>query len=160
MGTSRFTAIVIRTSRFTAAVMDTSRLTVRSHVQSPSEIKSTVARHDQYSGVVAGLVMNSTLVSSTLNSALSLNVTVTNTSRSSRTSGAQLTNYSLTTAVVDDNTVVLSGDPDTFRMKGVTCIHFCFAQAIHFRAQPACVTVIALVDGALQMSLSLYMTLW
>jgi len=53
--------------------------------------------------------MDSTAVSSTLNSALSLNVTAVNSSSSS-SSGAQLTNYTLTTAVVDNQTAVLSGD--------------------------------------------------
>ncbi len=54
------------------------------------------------------LVMNSSLVGSSLNSALGLNVTAVD-SNSSSTGGAQLTAFSLTTAPVDNDTVLLSG---------------------------------------------------
>ena len=54
--------------------------------------------------------MNSSLVSTSLSSALSLNVTAVNSSSTNDTDGAQLTNYTLTTAAVDDDTAVLSGN--------------------------------------------------
>ena len=57
----------------------------------------------------ADLVMNSTLVSSSLSSALNLTVAAVDSSSTSSTGGAQLTNYTLTTAAVDNNTAVLSG---------------------------------------------------
>ena len=53
--------------------------------------------------------MNSTLVSSSLSSALNLSVAAVDSSSTSSTGGAQLTNYTLTTAAVDNNTAVLSG---------------------------------------------------
>ena len=90
----------------------------------------STAVHDHHRDAVAGLVMNSTLVGSTLSSALSLNVTVVNSSSSSTTSGAQLTNYSLTTAAVDNTSLVLSGDPSTGCLRGMTCHHFYTAKVI------------------------------
>lgn len=57
----------------------------------------------------AGLLMNSSLVSTSLSSDLSLNVTAVNSSSTNGTDGAQLTNYTLTTATVDNDTAVLSG---------------------------------------------------
>ncbi len=58
----------------------------------------------------AGLSINSSLVSTSLSSALSLNVTAVSNSSTNDTDGAQLTNYTLTTAAVDDDTAVLSGN--------------------------------------------------
>ena len=75
--------------------------------------------HDQSNGAVAGLMMNSTVFSSSLNSALSLNVTLANTSSSSN--GPQLTNYTLTTAAVDNTTFALSGDCNTPDMRNMIC---------------------------------------
>ena len=83
--------------------------------------------HDHSNGAVAGLVMNSTVFSSSLNSALSLNVTLANTSSSS--SGPQLTNYTLTTAAVDNTTFALSGDPITLDMRNMICRLPCVAKA-------------------------------
>ena len=58
---------------------------------------------------VADLVMNSSLVASSLNSALALSITAVDSSSASSSGGAQLTAYSLTTAAVNNDTVVLSG---------------------------------------------------
>jgi len=57
----------------------------------------------------ADLVMNSSLVASSLNSALTLSITAVGSSSANSSSGAQLTAYSLTTAAVNNDTVVLSG---------------------------------------------------
>ena len=76
----------------------------------------------------AGLVMNSTLVSSSLSSALNLSVAAVDSSSTSSTGGAQLTNYTLTTTAVDNNTAVLSGGLHilpaciTCRMSCLCCI--------------------------------------
>lgn len=67
--------------------------------------------------------MNSTAASSTLSSGFGLNVTAVDASSSS---GAQLTNYTLTTAVVDNRTTVLSGRPSPLQQyQAVTllCLH-------------------------------------
>ncbi len=69
----------------------------------------------------AGLSLNSSLVSASLSSALSLNVTAVSNSSTSDTDGAQLTNYTLTTAAVDDDTAVLSGN-------GMMQNHMCHMQ--------------------------------
>lgn len=58
---------------------------------------------------VADLVMNSSLVASSLNSALALSITAVDSSSANSSGGAQLTAYSLTTAAVNNDTVVLSG---------------------------------------------------
>jgi len=58
---------------------------------------------------VADLVINSSLVASSLNSALALSITAVDSSSASSSGGAQLTEYSLTTAAVNNNTLVLSG---------------------------------------------------
>ena len=69
----------------------------------------------------AGLSLNSSLVSTSLSGALSLNVTAVSNSSTSDTDGAQLTNYTLTTAAVDDDTAVLSGN-------GMMQNHMCHMQ--------------------------------
>ncbi len=69
----------------------------------------------------AGLSINSSLVSTSLSSALSLNVTAVSNSSTNDTDGAQLTNYTLTTAAVDDDTAVLSGN-------GLMPCHMCHVQ--------------------------------
>ncbi len=53
--------------------------------------------------------MNSSLVASSLNSALALSITAVDSSSANSSGGAQLTAYSLTTAAVNNDTVVLSG---------------------------------------------------
>ena len=58
---------------------------------------------------IADLVMNSSMVASLLNSALALSITAVDSSSASSSGGAQLTAYSLTTAAVNNDTVVLSG---------------------------------------------------
>ncbi|KAL0024407.1 hypothetical protein WJX79_011128 [Trebouxia sp. C0005] len=65
----------------------------------------------------SGLSINSSLVSASLSSALSLNVTAVSNSSTNDTDGAQLTNYTLTTATVDDDTAALSG-----LLANLTCI--------------------------------------
>ena len=53
--------------------------------------------------------MDSSVVGASLSAASGLSVTALNSSTSSA-GGAQVTDYSLTTAPVDNNTVILSGD--------------------------------------------------
>ncbi|DBA80580.1 TPA: hypothetical protein ACH3X1_007841 [Trebouxia sp. C0004] len=76
-----------------------------------------ISRRRHLLQTASGLLMNSSLVSSSLGSALSLNVTAVNSSTTNGTNGAQLTNYTLTTAAVDDDTAVLSG-----LLANLTCI--------------------------------------
>ena len=64
--------------------------------------------------------MNSSLVGSSLNSALNLSVTAVDSSSTGSTGGAQLTAYSLTTAAVNNDTVILSGV-----LSWVCCVMLC-----------------------------------
>ncbi|KAL0024068.1 hypothetical protein WJX79_002467 [Trebouxia sp. C0005] len=65
----------------------------------------------------SNLVMNSSLVASSLNSALALSITAIDSSSASSSGGAQLTAYSLTTAAVNNDTLILSG-----LLANLTCV--------------------------------------
>ena len=85
---------------------------------------------------VADLVMNSSLVASSLNSALALSITAVDSSSANSSGGAQLTAYSLTTAAVNNDTVILSGVLDC-----VCCALLCCAvlrQAILWHVKLCC----------------------
>lgn len=64
--------------------------------------------HAKRNCFATGLAMDPSVVSSSLSSASGVDVTALNAS-SSNSNGAQLTNYSLTTAPVDNHRSVLSG---------------------------------------------------